>query len=663
MIAVACIGCGGGDGGPIAPTQDTNGTTPPTAGVDYTDPAQFMQTTVSPANLSMIHAEIAHNNGFTGGNLSETTSYTTVASDESNRNLQTIVALLDTGVNTSHIDMNSPGKIEAWKDFSATNSLIPYDNNGHGSFIAGIVAGNRTDALDTNYGIAYGAHLIIGQVFNSSGYTDNVTISQGLDWVVQQKAALDIADQKRLVAVNLSIGSSNSSLVSTQLKSALLNTLNNGISVVIAAGNEGLSCSMASSGNCSFPAAVPWFDTAQTSSYLNNDGAWIVVGSVDSNGNISSFSNRAGVTASNYLVAPGENIISMDNTSTTGYMIGNGTSFAAPLVSGAMALMAQKWPHLSGRQDAQILFDTATDLGDTGVDAIYGNGMLDLAASFNPVGTVAIPAGVSNVNTAVKAQTMSLANTRLKTSGAMASLASFAPISNTIMVDSYNRDFNAGLASSVYSDGSTPINFDNFMMFHFGKVLFGVDQQKVLPMIGYDFSRDFSIRLSVDDKTLLGMQTDGAFKTGTGRTVYTNAKYSFLNESDFKASVEGTYAYGKASASGDSLIVDITPVHAVGGKIKASYDGFGTGFEIPLRTFSGSMTFNMPKDIDNNGNVITTKATASLAPKTFEHTYSLFYESVLSNMSVLAQLTHTEDAYGISNLVSNEARVFLNCWY
>ncbi len=683
IVAIVFMGCGGG--GPSTSTPDTNGTTPPVidtnttdtngttppsgpiAGVDYTDSSQFMQTKSGylPNNQAMSGVDVAHDNGFTGGNLSQTTSYTTVASDSSNRNLQTVIAVLDSGINGSHEDLNSTNKIVAWKDFTATNSSTPYDNMGHGSMVSEIAAGNRQSADDAYYGIAYGAQLIAGQIMHDSGNTDNFTLTDGINWVSAQADTLNIDGQRKVSALNLSLGTTDATFVNANFLTALNGILSRDISVVVAAGNEGLSCLPDANGNisgrCSFPAAAPWL--ASGNSLFAQDGGWIVVGSVGANENISSFSNKAGVTKDHYLVALGEWVTGAAYDQNDGYKVGSGTSFATPLVAGAMALMDQKWPYLTGKQHAQILFDTAKDLGAVGIDDVYGNGLLDLRTAFNPVGTVAIPTGVNNVNAATNVHTISIANTRLTTSGAMARLSSFAPISNTIMVDGYNRDFNAGLTSVVSSDGSSPINFDNFVAFHFGKVLFGVDQQKSLPMIGYNMSGDLSVRMSVDDKTLLGMQTDGAFKIGTGYTVYTNVKYSLLNGEDFKASIEGIYAYGKASSIEDSLITDITPVHAVGGKFKASYDGFGAGFEVPLRTVNGSMTFNTPTGIDSNGNVITTKASANLAPNTFEHNYSLFYEAAARNISALAQLRHTEDAYGITHFANNEARVFLNYWY
>ena len=668
--AIVLSGCGGG--GASVPTETNTGTntntTEPLPGIDYTDPAQFLQTTVAPDHLWQVNAQVAHNNGYTGGDLSLTTAYTTVESDTSNRDLQTIVAVLDSGVNANHEDMDAAGKIAAWKDFTPTASLTPYDPVGHGSFVSGVIAGERQDGDDGYYGIAYGAQLAVGQVFYFDGtsyVTDNALVAQGLNWVADQKAVLDVSGVSQLVSVNLSLGTPNAAFASTDLTNAMKRVLNSGVSMVVAAGNDALSCSSATSGNCSFPAAIPWIDVASSADYLSSNGGYIVVGSVDANNTISTFSNRAGVMKSHYLVAPGENVVSISSTNNTGYMIGSGTSFSTPIVAGAMALMAQKWPYLSGRVHAQVLFDTATDLGAAGVDDVYGNGLLNLTDAFNPVGTLVLPTALGNVitQTATGANTISTTATGLRISPAMASLASFAPLNSTIGIDRYNRDFSVSMTNSIVNNGSAPVDFDNFMAFRFGNVMFGVDPSRNLPMIGFLPENGLRFAVAVDTETMLGMQGEGALGTKHGQTAYFDVKKVFPLEGEIALGLEGTYAYGDASAEAGSLIRRISPVHALGGKATVSYNGFGIGYEVPLRVVEGEMAFNLPTGIDNEGNVLYTKTTADLSPDSFEQVYSLFYRHVLPGMNFLAEVSRTQDLYGIDGITSNNARVFLNYWY
>ena len=129
----------------------------------------------------------------------------------------------------------------------------------------------------------------------------------------------------------------------------------------------------------------------------------IVVGSVDPSGRISAFSNTPGTAClvknmnangkcngaddllmNRFMVAPGEFMLVSDGEGGVTRM--SGTSFAAPLVSGTAALIADRWPWLSTRPNAvaDIILESAKDLGAPGVDEVYGYGLLDVAAALSP---------------------------------------------------------------------------------------------------------------------------------------------------------------------------------------------------------------------------------------------------------------------------------------
>ncbi|MCR5877712.1 S8 family serine peptidase [Phenylobacterium sp. J367] len=132
---------------------------------------------------------------------------------------------------------------------------------------------------------------------------------------------------------------------------------------------------------------------------FSEDPALLVVGSVDPDGVISDFSNRPGNAClldngacstgnklmNRFLVAPGELILVSDGEG--GVTRRSGTSFAAPLVTGAVALLHDRWPWLEQHphESADIILKSAKDLGAPGVDAVYGWGMLDIAASQSPL--------------------------------------------------------------------------------------------------------------------------------------------------------------------------------------------------------------------------------------------------------------------------------------
>ena len=126
----------------------------------------------------------------------------------------------------------------------------------------------------------------------------------------------------------------------------------------------------------------------------------IVVGSVDPTNKISSFSNQPGTAClfvrekcgrddkklmDRFLVAPGELILVSDGHGGTTRL--SGTSFAAPLVSGTVALLHDRWPWLANysKESVDIILNTATDLGAPGTDAVYGRGLLNVQAALSPV--------------------------------------------------------------------------------------------------------------------------------------------------------------------------------------------------------------------------------------------------------------------------------------
>lgn len=99
---------------------------------------------------------------------------------------------------------------------------------------------------------------------------------------------------------------------------------------------------------------------------------------------LSQFSTSCGYTASYCVVAPGSNLYSSsvtgseDNRLVASYQVGEGTSYATPHVTGAAALLMQRFPYLSGAEIATVLKTTATDLGEAGIDRSYGWGLINL---------------------------------------------------------------------------------------------------------------------------------------------------------------------------------------------------------------------------------------------------------------------------------------------
>ena len=117
----------------------------------------------------------------------------------------------------------------------------------------------------------------------------------------------------------------------------------------------------------------------------------------------------------------------------------SGTSFAAPQVSGAVALLAQAFPNLTGTQIVDLLLRTARDAGATGTDAVYGRGILDIARAFSPQGLT----GLAGTRVAV-----SLDGLTGTSSGAMGDALSGASL-GAVMLDGYQRAYKLNLAAGL----------------------------------------------------------------------------------------------------------------------------------------------------------------------------------------------------------------------
>jgi subtilisin family serine protease len=103
----------------------------------------------------------------------------------------------------------------------------------------------------------------------------------------------------------------------------------------------------------------------------------IFVGSFDmAQDDLAFYFVSAGDAASHFIVADGTNILDT----------GIGTSYAAPRVTGTIALLGQKFPNLTPQGSKGVLLDTAIDLGAAGVDPVYGHGLLDVKRALNPIG-------------------------------------------------------------------------------------------------------------------------------------------------------------------------------------------------------------------------------------------------------------------------------------
>ncbi len=260
-----------------------------------------------------------------------------------------VVGIIDTGIDGSHPAFE--GKILKFKDFTVDQSESPTDTQGHGTHVAGTVAGSE------GVGVAPGARLIIGRVFDTSGGTTEEVLLAGMQWMLDPDGIAETNDGPRLI--NNSWGSNDST--SKTFWVAVENWVAAGILPVFAAGNNGMW-----GGKVGTPAAFPH--------------SWAVAATTSTNA-LAYFSSQGPVAWDGAplmkpdVAAPGDKIISCKIGG--GLVSNSGTSMACPHVAGVAALMYQADPTLTIDQVRLIAEETALDLGAAGKDGKFGSGLID----------------------------------------------------------------------------------------------------------------------------------------------------------------------------------------------------------------------------------------------------------------------------------------------
>lgn len=269
------------------------------------------------------------------------------------------VAILDTGIAPVNDFIQPKNRLIAFKDF-ANNKLEPYDDNGHGTHVAGIACGNGTNSNGLYCGIAYESNLIGVKILDKEGKGNTSKVLAGIQWIVDNK------DKYNIRIANLSIGSPGSNSLDPLVK-AVNAAWDCGIIMTIAAGNNGPKNSSITSPGISKKAI-----TVGSSDDSESVTIW---GSSQKN-----FSGRGPTlecVIKPDIVAPGANIVSclsptayIDSSNTEGvkivdknYLQLSGTSMSTPIVTGAIALLLQKYPSLTPNDVKYMLKYSTTDLG------------------------------------------------------------------------------------------------------------------------------------------------------------------------------------------------------------------------------------------------------------------------------------------------------------
>ena len=417
LVLFTLISCGGGGGGgsnnsPVVAQTPTPPATPPTLSFDeLKDQYEGYYEYQSQWGLNMINASSAYARGATGAGIT--------------------IGITDSGLDNTHVEISAT-RLSNDSALNYSNYTPNTRQKRHGTMVASVAAGkqDKTD-ITPMHGVAFEADVLFVAIQlaepdpdydpvdigddDGSGNVSGAPDFTGIDNFFSQ--LFEIYNDYDVDIVNNSYGYSGNIIDYTeaQVRYAFPNTIAEMSQVgtpdsektiyVWAAGNAG---GYADQGvDYSSPELLPGM-----AHYIPEiQGHSIAVASVDENGQISDFSSRCGVAQDYCISAPGGRVTAAYPTSTsdTGIYIGNtnddnynncitdnscyavtsGTSFAAPFVSGGLAVIADHFEGQLGSQEiVSRLFATANKNGVYADKAIYGQGLMDLNAATEPVGQV-----------------------------------------------------------------------------------------------------------------------------------------------------------------------------------------------------------------------------------------------------------------------------------
>ena len=395
-IALALSACGGGGGG-----SNVRPTPPPVtpSGPGFTpNVANDASLAVNPPAIPALAGPIALASNRLNRHLLLTNAAGALGAGLKGQGIT--IGLLDSGVNRNHPSLAgrvTQNFINICTSAACGNDLSVDDKVGHGTTVASLAAGrpvlgnyvnsdgSNTGQTDTwGGGVAQNANIVSSRIISDappkddgSGAGNEIRAGEGLgeDFVYLHKQLADAGAK----IINNSWGGLywSDPALSIELATAYKDfTVNRGGIVVFANGNSGRDARYRPK-----PSDNAMLPTLANDALLEK--GWLTVGALDPDNptRLTDYSQECGPAMNYCLVAPG-NVVFIDPDATSQanstLVQGGGTSYAAPLVSGAAAVVWAAFPYFSNDQVRQAVLGGAKDLGAVGVDAVFGWGLLDV---------------------------------------------------------------------------------------------------------------------------------------------------------------------------------------------------------------------------------------------------------------------------------------------
>ncbi len=493
-------------------------------------------------------------------------TYDYVGADVGASHLASVTSTLEYGRNKTQYDSIRLAYSLA-RGYTGKNSTIAVldADSWHGNTVAAVAAGPvAPDATIEKYAIAgtnntfVSYHEIGDIVSRAAAHSDIINAS----WNTEMRAT-SVYSRAQLAH-----------LTDERFISGLADAARGGTIFVWAAGNEGENQPGALS---ALPRIVP-----ELQGQFINVVAWD-----DRTGALANFSNACGETMQYCITAPGTQIAAGDR-------VVSGTSFAAPVVSAAVAVLREAFPYMSAPQITDLLLTTARDIGAPGTDAVYGRGMLDLERATRPWGAELVPLSGGNAAPLTAARVSGSIGRKLK--GAGLKLA---------FVDDYGRAF------------ETPLD-DHIKIKNYGRAYEHLAPHKTSAHAGIV---EFGFRRSDF------LAAEGLLGTDRHNTLTFIALNGEFHAGETIIRLRPELAAARPRGRTDSLVTKFSGIYTASVAAELSRGDWGLGIALPDVIISGDMNMRMPIGRTADGAMIFTDAHTSLAGRAAVE-YTLRYKFI-----------------------------------
>jgi subtilisin family serine protease len=569
------------------------------------------------------------------------------------------IAILDTGIDLDHSEFD--GRIAGTGCFTSEcldgyATVDDENRKSHGTHVAGIAAA-ALDGSGTT-GVAPDAELLIAKTAYNSGYFEFSKVDEAIAWAVDNGA--DVINMSANMNVDRTYKSSleqidNGFYYSTDTRGTYQSTGYNELYVsdshykniveamkdheavlVMAAGNQGLDVAGLPSNLAIDPdvgnrvLVVGNWDVRKNDLHRSSNRAGTLCLEKASDGTCA---NKAKVS-DRYIMAPGMYVASTDKDGE--YVVSSGTSMAAPVVSGAVAVVHQMWPHMTGENVSQLLLNTASkDITNYNVD-VHGQGLLDLAEATSPQGAVGLP-----TTGRVEGGIAQVSNGTMALSG-----GSISALEEVMLIDDYDRDFyfdanqvvqvmdtRTASATQAAQHGVVPDYYFGYasgtvLPINNGAVSINDDTHEVA--IAYQ-ADGISFGLTNESKSFLGNIADSDMMRVTGATT-AYAGYSFDDGNLFGGAQFGATSVDVDSSSYLKNVDTILSYSAtLGVKQTIGSETFGFVTSLPVSIAEGNAQFSMPGSVSSNGDIVNTNVNSSFTTDRQEVDFGLFYNNQITD--------------------------------